>query len=255
MQVISKGNGSLDGYVIVAIHGDELCGPKAIESIISDDWIYDCKVEFIIANEKALENKTRYIDKDLNRSFLGDLNSDKYEERLARKISNHIRKDLPCLSIHSTVSYKDIFALSYNVNSWVKKIVYNSNSNNLVGLSNISHGSLCDYNKNTVEIECGIKNKKETFKNAEEEIKRFLNVLQDDIDKSPFTYYTINEKVPMDDSEFLKNNFEKVEKGERYAKDSGEDIIAKEDFYPILMSDDGYDDIIGFKGSFIKKYD
>jgi|APHM01.1.fsa_nt_gi hypothetical protein len=47
--------------------------------------------------------------------------------------------------------------------------------------------------------------------------------------------------------EFLASNFQEVEEGEVYAEKENSQKVAERDFYPVLMSTDGYDDMIGFK--------
>ena len=43
-------------------------------------------------------------------------------------------------------------------------------------------------------------------------------------------------------------NFERVPSGVVYAHADGQDLVADEPFYPILMSEYGYPEIFGYKG-------
>jgi hypothetical protein len=52
--------------------------------------------------------------------------------------------------------------------------------------------------------------------------------------------------------EFFGSNFQKIEDGQKYAERDGEDVIAEQDFYPVLMSTDGYKDMLGFKAEKIQ---
>jgi hypothetical protein len=55
------------------------------------------------------------------------------------------------------------------------------------------------------------------------------------------------EKVEGEGYKFLAENFQKVNEGEVYAEKSRNKKKAEESFYPILMSTEGYDDLIGHK--------
>jgi hypothetical protein len=45
----------------------------------------------------------------------------------------------------------------------------------------------------------------------------------------------------------MKENFEKVRKGETFAVSKEDELKAGEEFYPVLMSTTGYDNMVGFK--------
>jgi len=51
------------------------------------------------------------------------------------------------------------------------------------------------------------------------------------------------------DYELLVDNFEEVREGETYARLNGEPVVAECDFYPILMSEDGYVEVLGYRGT------
>jgi hypothetical protein len=54
------------------------------------------------------------------------------------------------------------------------------------------------------------------------------------------------------DWRFKAENFELVEKGEVYAVKEGEKLEAEEDFYPVLMSTNGYNGQLGYKAEKIE---
>jgi succinylglutamate desuccinylase len=47
----------------------------------------------------------------------------------------------------------------------------------------------------------------------------------------------------------MARNFEKVAKGEVYASRGDKELVAEKGFYPVLMSTNGYEDILGHKAS------
>jgi len=51
----------------------------------------------------------------------------------------------------------------------------------------------------------------------------------------------------------LAENFEKVEKGEVFAEEGEKELKASEDFYPVLMSTNGYNGVLGYKAQKIEK--
>jgi len=64
-------------------------------------------------------------------------------------------------------------------------------------------------------------------------------------------HFAIGEEIPKDRGktyQVLVDNFTKVEAGEAYAKSEREPVLADERFYPILMSEDGYVDALGYRG-------
>jgi len=58
---------------IVATHGDEKIGVEVIERLRTKKL--DRFFDYLVANPKALEKNTRFIDVDLNRSYPGVRNS------------------------------------------------------------------------------------------------------------------------------------------------------------------------------------
>jgi hypothetical protein len=68
-----------------------------------------------------------------------------------------------------------------------------------------------------------------------------------EFERSDPEFFKVYSKEEGSGYEFLASNFQKVEEGEVYAEKSGSQKVAEQDFYPVLMSTDGYDDMIGFK--------
>ncbi len=99
-----------DILFITATHGDETVGVLALQELQKRRP----GVEWIIANEPAFLQRKRFIDKDLNRSAPGDLNSDKYEVRRSREIINLSKKYLYCLDLHGNDSNTGIFTIVTN---------------------------------------------------------------------------------------------------------------------------------------------
>ncbi|MDY6778988.1 MAG: succinylglutamate desuccinylase, partial [Halobacteria archaeon] len=65
-------------------------------------------------------------------------------------------------------------------------------------------------------------------------------------------YFTIDDSVSKrkdTEYELHVDNFELVREGEVYASTPEFRLVADRDFFPILMSEDGYEEILGFRGS------
>jgi len=98
-------------------------------------------------------------------------------------------------------------------------------------------------------LEAGFQGSNRAVENAERAIKNFLayfGAICGDFELSDPDVYEYYETVDGDWT-FLAENFKQVEKGEVYADKDGEKLEASESFYPVLMSTNGYDGILGYK--------
>jgi len=93
-----------------AIHGNETCGPEAIQQIIEELGSGHIKllsglVTFVpISNKEAYEKKVRYIDEDLNRVFQKNASPQTHEQRIANELTSLVDKCDVMLDIHSTLA-------------------------------------------------------------------------------------------------------------------------------------------------------
>lgn len=246
MKVYKFGEGKPEFTITGSIHGDEPAGKKAIEDIIEQDLEFQCPVQFIIVNEEALEENKRFLEADLNRSFPGDRGSSKHEERLAAELLEKIG-DSKVLDIHTTHSFDRPFANTKSFEDPEMKMIEASNVDYTVKFEEDS-GILTDYATGIV-VEAGHQGTEKAVENAVDVIKNFLayfKVIEGDFKASDPEKFVQGEKVE-GDWEFLAENFQKVEKGEIYAKRDGEELIAEESFYPVLMSTEGYEGVLGHK--------
>lgn len=246
MEVTKLGEGKAEYAVVGSVHGDEPCGKKAINRFIERDYDLKQPVKFIIANEEALEDNQRFLDTDLNRSFPGDNASDKHEERLAAKILEEI-KGKKVLDIHTTRSYPEPFATFTELNGVTKQILESSGVKNAVLFPEES-GTLHEQIDGIV-IEAGYQGTEEAVENAYNLIVNFLaseDIIDAEFKRSDPNIYEYYETVE-GDWEFLGENFRKVKEGEIFAENGAKKLEAEEDFYPVLMSTDGYEGMLGFK--------
>lgn len=245
MKIIEKGDRTPELAIVACMHGDELCGRKAVEKFLQSDFEPKKGVKFIITNEKAMEQEERFIDTDLNRCFPGDSDSDSHEERLAAKLMQEL-EGLKSLTLHSMEEFDEMFCL---VNKIDESLITAPGVGKAVDVAPLDKDSIEKYLK-AVSVETGEIGSQEASDNAYKVLLNFLAYFGAIDRKAPDRRPEVFEMydVVSGDYEFLAENFDKVESGEKYAENDEEDLEAEMPFYPVLMSSDGYDEILGFKG-------
>lgn len=253
MRVEKLGDGEPEYTIVGSIHGDEPCGPDAIERFLDEDWKVKKPVQFIIANEKALKQDDRYVEWDLNRSFPGEERSNIHEERLAAEILEKVR-GTKVLDIHSTKSYPEPFSTFSRLNSTTLQLMKSAGVKNAVYFpSNV--GSLNE-NVDGIVVEAGRQGTEQVKKNAYQVIINFLaaeGVIEAEFERSDPEIFKYIGEVEGGDWKFVAENFELVKEGEVFARRGDEELVAEQDFYPVLMSTNGYENILGNKARKIEK--
>jgi hypothetical protein len=258
MRVYHLGDGTPEVAVVGSIHGDEPCGVRAIERLVAEDPEVERPVKLIVANEEALDAEVRYLDEDLNRAFPGDPDADSHEARLAHELKRELQ-DCTVLSLHSTQSYGEPFALVDTVDAVTRAICPHLPVDVVVETEKFTEGRLIKH-PHTVEVECGFQGSDEAAENAYWLIRAFLaatSVLpaptaEDPVDaggRKDVTVFRLLEKIPKEPAEeyeVFATNFVEVQAGERFAAADGEDFYADAAFYPILLSPYGYQDVFGY---------
>ena len=246
MKVVRKGEGEPEFTVMGSIHGDEPAGKKAIEEFLAEEREFRRPVQFVIANEKALNEGERFLESDLNRSFPGDQDSEFYEERLAAEITEVV-KDTKLLDVHTTHSYPLPFATCSSLEDDIVDMIESAGVKNAVYFPG-DDGTVTEYTEGMV-VETGFQGTRQAVENAKGVIKNFL-ILQGAVEgearRSNPQIFEVTDTVD-GDWEFLAENFKKVEKGQIYAVKGEEELEAKETFYPVLMSTNGYDGTLGYQ--------
>ena len=243
-----------DVAVVAGVHGDEPCGPTAVEALLDDPPTFQRPVKFVVANEEALEQGSRYLDDDLNRAFPGDTDVESHERRLARRLLAEL-DGCTTLALHSTQSYAHPFALVDTVDPETADICARLPIDAVVETAVYAGGRLIDY-PGVVEVECGLQWSETAAENARELTRAFLaatGVLPtgSGIETGDAPVFRLTGRVPKasaDTYEVLVENFERVEPGDPFASADGEERVAEEPFYPILMSAEGYEDVFGYAG-------
>lgn len=251
MRIRTVGSGTPDVAVVGSVHGDEPCGARAIERFVDSDLSVNRPVKLIVANEEALERNTRFVDVDLNRSLPGDPTSDLREERLAHRLWTEI-DGCTTLGIHSTVSYADEIGAASNIDEEQRRLFEGMSLSKVVEMGPVSDGR-CSSLPGFVDIEAGRQGTDQAAENAYQSILEFLTltgVLDGSVDPSPTEYYEVYDPVYKDvgvEYRFVAENFERVGPGETYGYAGGDPLVADEEFWPVLMSDTGHDELFGYR--------
>jgi hypothetical protein len=262
MRIYELGEGTPEVAVVGAIHGDEPCGEVAIERFVGEDPPVRRPVKLVVANEEALDAGTRYVDEDLNRAFPGDPDADSHEKRLASHLVRELR-GCTTLSLHSTQSYAEPFALVDRVDAVTRSICPRLPVRVVVETDRFTDGRLIEL-PHTIEVECGLQGTDEAAENGYGLVRAFLDatdVLDAADERLPeatratvtgdgdVTVYRLLDpipKTPGGDHEVFAANFEVVAEGDRFAATDGDPLVADRSFYPVLLSADGYEAIFGY---------
>lgn len=253
MRVETLGTGQPEIVIIGGIHGDEPCGVHAVEELAAEDPDVERPVALVVANERALERGERYVEEDLNRVFPGDPDGETHESRLAARIGDRFG-DCTTLSLHSTQSYSNPFAIVENVTEFARNVCPRLSVDAVVDAGRHTDGRLFDGIEQTLEIECGYQRSDQAAANAVLIAREFLGAVGALPDSErPATdglpVFRLRERVPKDvaeEYEVYASNFEPVAAGTPFASADGVDIVAEEDFYPVLMSPEGYEHVFGY---------
>jgi hypothetical protein len=263
VQVYQLGSGTPKVAVVGGIHGDEPCGPRGIDRVLADDPDVDRPVKFVVANEAAAEQDTRYVDEDLNRAYPGDPDADTHEGRLAAALRREL-EGCTTLSLHSTQSYAEPFAITETVDEIAQSVVPRLPVEYLVESAAFSQGRFIEQ-AHTVEAECGLQKSEEAAENAYWLIRAFLaatNVMPEPTTEDRIhsrgthevSVFRLREEIgkpPAESYEILAHNFQRVGAGEPFAVADGEEFLADEEFYPVLMSAHGYSEVFGYAADHI----
>ncbi len=248
MQVVDYGGEKPEYVVIGMLHGDEPCGKRAIERFLDAAPAVTEPVRFIIANERAHNAGKHHIDADLNRAFPGNPDSDNHEERIASTIWEKIQGKT-VLDLHSTVSTDTPIGILIDATPATAALAQTLGVDHVVDLGTVTSGSLIEQ-INGVAVECGRRGTDKAAENAHRILRHFLaahDILDQPAQRNDPLLYRATAAVPKHGHRFTATNLQQVDTGEVYAQNGDDVLRADEPFYPVLMSSDGYDDILGFK--------
>lgn len=255
MKVETLGGEKPNVAVVAGVHGDEPCGVQAIERFVSEDHELLRPVKLVVANERAVERGVRYVETDMNRAIPGDPDSPLYEVRQAFQLVRETRNCVT-LGIHSTVSYDQPVGAVSALDTVKREAIRSLGVRKVFDLSAVS-GDRCVDLPNFVDIEAGEQGTDEAAEYAYQCMIRFLRyygVLEGEsqvTDPDCYRVFDLIEKEPGASYRCLSRNFERVGPEEAYATENGRPLRAEREFWPVLMSAEGHDELLGYRSSYV----
>jgi predicted deacylase len=113
--VFESGKAGPHLVVLGAIHGNETCGPNALQKVIAEIVAGTLKIVkgrctiVPICNPEAYARRVRFVEENLNRVFLPVEAPESYERKLAAKICPWVAEADVLLDLHSMQSNGDPF--------------------------------------------------------------------------------------------------------------------------------------------------
>lgn len=242
--------------VVGGIHGDEPGGRAIVDRLIDDLSVDRGTVQLVVANEPALEAGQRYVETDLNRTFPGDPDSDRYETALAAELVDSLEGADAVLAIHTSKSAPPPFAIFSEMTDSVRRSVTGMPVEYALDSGSLRSTTLDSVLPHTVSLEAGHQGSQAAVDfglAASRDFLRAHGVLEDaDPEFTEVTVVKGHEEVPKGGGEPELNyrNFEPIEAGSVFASD--EEVVHRVDregLVPVLASEDGYDDIFGIYGT------
>jgi hypothetical protein len=252
MKVTTLGDGEPEVAIVAAVHGDEPTGLRPIERLVEEDPAVRRPVKLIVANERALERNVRFVDEDLNRAFPGNPDAETHERRLAAKLAAEL-DGCTTLSIHSTQSHDEPFAVAHRLVDPVRNLVPRLPVTAVIETGEFVQGRLFEAVERLVEVEAGRQGTERAAENADRIARAFLaatDVLPGHAPSCELPVFRLMgeiPKAPADRYEVFAENFEPVAAGEAFAAADGVETVADDRFYPVLMSPEGYADVYGYE--------
>jgi predicted deacylase len=169
------------GVILAGIHGNEVCGVKALDKLIPSLKIKSGKVFFIYCNLEAIKRNKRFIESNLNRCFFDSQSeniADTLEGKTAREIIPFLKKADFVLDIHASNSPDSepfIICNKYNLREtdfFEGKIAVHNFDKFEKGTTDsyLNQKKICCFG-----IECGFLGDKSSQKIAENSVLNFLS--------------------------------------------------------------------------------
>lgn len=163
----------MDKLLITTVtHGDEGFAVPVVAKLASK-YVFEWRKN----NIQAYKLNQRFFQKDLNRSGPGNPKSNFYEERLAYRLIRQYSRYSTVIDIHGSIANCGIFALLSEPSTQNIELAKKLDIANVVLWPSMrsTEAPLTQFIPNSLEIECGPKNKQRTAKKLGRVLKRFLS--------------------------------------------------------------------------------
>lgn len=252
--VVDLGPGDPRAAVVAGIHGDEPSGIRAVRSLLAEKPDFEAGVRFLLGNPAAFLANDRYLDVDLNRVFPGSRDAAERERRLAAALCD-LTANQPTLSLHATHSQPEPMAL-VDLQAEIASLAAELPVPSVVDETTAIEGSFTDCSS-VVTIEAGCQHSDQAMETALDQVRAFLqltDVLPGEPPAATPRFYRLDdvvEKPPDVTYDLRVENFEPVSAGTTYATAGADAFVAERSFVPVLMSECGYEEIFGYRGTFL----
>ncbi|MBY0538160.1 succinylglutamate desuccinylase/aspartoacylase family protein [Patescibacteria group bacterium] len=248
--------------IIGSTHGHERIGLQVIEELRKLN-LYPNQVEFIVGNPKASELGVPFTEGDLNRVFPGKPDGN-YEERRAFELSEKILQADLVIDIHSTKTTdlgENSMIIVTKYDEETKRVLELISPPKVLIMRHKSDNALVSQAKIGIAFEYGLDDSESVMNATVHDIAAIL-MSYGLINQNPFSNpREVSTSSVYDVYDAFKKNFEgdyvlskEIENFKQInvgqvvcTTNSNEEIIAEEDFYPILFGNNRYKDILGFK--------
>lgn len=248
--------------IVGSTHGHEKIGLRVIEELTKLN-LDSNQVEFIVGNPKASELGVPFTESDLNRIFPGNQDGN-YEERRAFELTEKILQADLVIDLHSTKT------TDLGENSMVIVTKYDEETKRVLDLISPpkvlimrykSDNALISQARVGIAFEYGLDDSEAVLKATVHDIAAILksyglikqNPYSNQYMRASSSVYDVYDafKKSFEGEYVLSNqieNFTQINEGQLICTtNSNIEIIADEDFYPILFGNNRYKDILGFK--------
>lgn len=239
-------------------HGHETVGVRVAEEL-RGLTLKKGTLLFNVANERAKERGTAFIESDLNRSFPGKPNGT-YEQRLAHLIDEVVRECDIVIDIHATETTdpgSESAIIVTKLDEKTKAITDVLNPPRVLVMDYTKSNALISHVKIGIGFEYGRNGHPQTLKMIVRDTKKllaFLGMRDRQTQKASMVktrYYRVSDVFPKSESVSIRadiQNYVPIAKGDPIGTKDGKPLLASCDFIPILFGNNRYKDIFGFLG-------
>ena len=219
--------------IVCCLHGNEKYGLEVVERLPS--------IPFFIGNKKALIENKRFLESDMNRVFPGKKDGC-YEEKEALKLREKLCGFDRVIDLHSTSNECPLFGIVTNVSEEKIEFAKKLGLKRLVIMPEnfANKKSLIDHHKLGISLEIGPHGNKE---GTEEVIIKINNYINNIKQEENLEIYMPLKIIKRTNGKILIENFKEVKKGDLIIN-GNDNLIADEDFIPVLVGEKFYSDVL-----------
>jgi succinylglutamate desuccinylase len=240
--------------IMACTHGNEIGGlyaHKKVKDYLKNNPLKRGTLNLIVANLAALKKKVRFIEADLNRVYPGKKNG-LLEERTAYQLAKIIRKSDYLIDLHSTYFMKEPFVITPKLSKEYLKLIQFLPAKRVICMPTGQLDGMASDDYGTkyciaIGVENGLHHK--AGKNCQKTVFGALAALEM-IDqpkrKQKQDLFQTEELLRVPCQEWTKFklarmlDFKLVKKGSIIGSTKSSNLLAKKDFYPVLIKKEKY---------------